>query len=403
MEALQREVEMLKAKKKNLNNDSNAASSVDSSYNAKNGVIFKTTKIVEESANKKTFESISASSGSGSDNPARPGSLLLSVPKDFVKQLEDVFGPLMPNDNLSTGPKIEINLAAAKSIYDILGSCIHTEKQVDLKKAGSKRKLVLNNSSGEKKMDQENSDAIGDIEEPISLSKIMKKEASAELSKKDKAIGDWDRITPEAQIFRQKAAEHYELERLCKDNLQKFRDMKIDIAADAYAADACEHRLKMDAANKVASDLILRHNNKGLDCNDLDLHGLFTGEAVTAVSKFLDAKQNSKRCKIITGQGHHSLDGPKIRPAVINFLKNNNYNFSDDNPGFVMVYLHSHGNNAPRNVCFIGCQKGKCTRSYFEENTAESINLVFQFLKDMCSKNGPIGSGIAVLPGFQIL
>lgn len=62
----------------------------------------------------------------------------------------------------------------------------------------------------------------------------------------------------------------------------------------------------------------------------LDLHGLHTSEAITVLEKFIkDKKADMKKnqlpfpciVSVITGRGVHSLQGAKLRPAVLNYLK----------------------------------------------------------------------------------
>ncbi|GBM32740.1 hypothetical protein AVEN_67577-1, partial [Araneus ventricosus] len=70
----------------------------------------------------------------------------------------------------------------------------------------------------------------------------------------------------------------------------------------------------MEEANRKARDLILKHNNIGREHNTLDLHGLYAYEAVEAMQGFIETQR--KMCIFITGQGRHSTNGAKIRPAV---------------------------------------------------------------------------------------
>ncbi|CAL1287653.1 unnamed protein product [Larinioides sclopetarius] len=61
--------------------------------------------------------------------------------------------------------------------------------------------------------------------------------------------------------------------------------------------------------------------NMGRGANTLDLHGLYTHEAVVAMQDFTYTFfKINKVLVLITGQGHHSLNGPRLRPTVINHL-----------------------------------------------------------------------------------
>ncbi|GBN33822.1 hypothetical protein AVEN_163306-1 [Araneus ventricosus] len=102
----------------------------------------------------------------------------------------------------------------------------------------------------------------------------------------------------------------------------------------------------MEEANRRACNLILKRNI-GRGSNTLDLHSLYAHEAVEAMQGFIETQQ--KMCILITGQGRHSMNGAKVRPAVVNYLKNHKFNLSDGDASQVKVYLHSE-RNAPRDV-----------------------------------------------------
>lgn len=85
----------------------------------------------------------------------------------------------------------------------------------------------------------------------------------------------------------------------------------------------------------VNSQLIyIIHRNFSSPVCKIDLHGLHIQEAVSLLEKFLyDKKLEIKRrlhptpivVTVITGQGRHSAQGAKLRPAVLNYLKSSKY------------------------------------------------------------------------------
>lgn len=80
---------------------------------------------------------------------------------------------------------------------------------------------------------------------------------------------------------------------------------------------------------EIIKHLIFR--NSATSSQVLDLHGLFVQEAIPYVDEFLKAElqkrpQNSlTKVSIITGQGNNSIRGPKLGPAVMEYLKKSGY------------------------------------------------------------------------------
>ncbi|EJD39589.1 hypothetical protein AURDEDRAFT_31954, partial [Auricularia subglabra TFB-10046 SS5] len=65
-------------------------------------------------------------------------------------------------------------------------------------------------------------------------------------------------------------------------------------------------------------------NNKGLPKDEVDLHGLYVGEAINHVDLAIQyaGEDGDRKIQLIVGQGKHSKDGKsKLRPAVESHLK----------------------------------------------------------------------------------
>ncbi|GBM98907.1 NEDD4-binding protein 2-like 1 [Araneus ventricosus] len=164
-------------------------------------------------------------------------------------------------------------------------------------------------------------------------------------------------ITPEAEALRGKAVEHYLMQQKCIKKSSNYYQRGMKPVASFYAQDASEHRRKFREANKAASELIAEQRNAALGSFTLDLHGLYVQEAIPMLEKFLrERKLEIKRrpqgtltkLTIITGQGLHSIRGPKLRPSVIEYLRRTGHFYSENHVGILEVYLNSDGCTAPR-------------------------------------------------------
>lgn len=99
------------------------------------------------------------------------------------------------------------------------------------------------------------------------------------------------------------------------------------------------YKRQCDEANKIAADEIFYHMNENRPLTEIDLHGLYVYEAMEKLEqRIIDALDNRIRhLDVIVGQGNHSDDGPKIKPSVVEFARNNNihYIMGSENPGCI--------------------------------------------------------------------
>ncbi|KAL7642040.1 UNVERIFIED_CONTAM: hypothetical protein RMT77_007914 [Armadillidium vulgare] len=89
---------------------------------------------------------------------------------------------------------------------------------------------------------------------------------------------------------------------------------------------------------KNLTDIIFEQN--GLPT--IDLHGMTIQESLAATEGFLEFQKSeySRAVQIITGRGLHSTGGiSKIKPAVMNYLFNEDFRFSDINKGGALLVL----------------------------------------------------------------
>lgn len=105
--------------------------------------------------------------------------------------------------------------------------------------------------------------------------------------------------------------------------------------AKEYSDQGKYYKQLCDEANKLAANQIFNYFNENRPFNEIDLHGLFVNEALEILTeRVIDALANDvHQLDVIVGQGHHSDDGPKIKPSVELFAKNNGVQFSYCNPG----------------------------------------------------------------------
>ncbi|GFQ67990.1 NEDD4-binding protein 2 [Trichonephila clavata] len=159
-------------------------------------------------------------------------------------------------------------------------------------------------------------------------------------------------ISSEAQKLREIAADCYIQRQNCIQKAQSYYCRGMKTAASYYAQEGSEHGYNFKRANKEAADLINKERNALLKPLVLDLHGLYVQEAIPALEKFLRDKKleiqrksqsGLVRISVITGQGVHSVRGPKLRPSVVEYLKKNGYRFADINLGTLEVYLSIDG------------------------------------------------------------
>ncbi|XP_070780347.1 NEDD4-binding protein 2 [Enoplosus armatus] len=118
--------------------------------------------------------------------------------------------------------------------------------------------------------------------------------------------------------------------------------------ASFYAQQGHLHGKWMREANhRAAVQIFERVNSSLLPRNILDLHGLHVDEALQHLSQVLQDKTTDceqglcrPQLSVITGRGNHSQGGvARIRPAVIDYLTNKHYRFTEPKPGLVLVSL----------------------------------------------------------------
>jgi DNA-nicking Smr family endonuclease len=103
--------------------------------------------------------------------------------------------------------------------------------------------------------------------------------------------------------------------------------------AKALSEQGHNEQAAMKKAQALAANAIFAAKNKDQPPGTIDLHGLLVNEALHIVDEQLRLAKSSQMAalRIIVGAGHHSgPGGPKIRPAVEQWLSSKNYRWHED-------------------------------------------------------------------------
>lgn len=157
-----------------------------------------------------------------------------------------------------------------------------------------------------------------------------------------------DTEDPEYQDFRAEAnlQRRRQLESFAKA-AEAFKQGHKEVAS-FYAQQGHLHGQRMREANhRAAVQIFERVNSSLLPQNILDLHGLHVEEALEHLRDVLEKKTTDcerglcrPQLSVITGRGNHSQGGvARIRPAVLDYLTNKHYRFTEPKPGLVLVSL----------------------------------------------------------------
>ncbi|XP_035222464.1 uncharacterized protein LOC118195279 isoform X2 [Stegodyphus dumicola] len=319
---------------------------------------------------------------SGNSSAALPfKNMQLILDPAFAWQLEELFGPVTTHSSdgpLSASDRIvEIDMEFAKLIYDKWKKTSETKLKSSKKEEKVKNVPLFKNkefTSAELKVPLEKSS-----NESLSFSEIMDMQYALELHKQEKLRKDRNFETKLKRLKLYKMFpgadtvvldEIFECNNCCledcikalgedfgepksarhKKDLEKIETCVTEWNESNIFQDFGQnHGFQCKQANKKASELIAQERNICSPRFVLDLHGLYIQEAIPTLEKFLrDRKLELRRhqqvapqtVSIVTGQGLHSIQGPKLRPSVMEYLKKTGYGFSEVNQGVLEVTLN---------------------------------------------------------------
>lgn len=147
---------------------------------------------------------------------------------------------------------------------------------------------------------------------------------------------DWEYHRKEAMEWLAKQTECYNYSKIAYKKGEHKKGRKLSNLSKFY-------QRKMEEANQIAAKAIFDHNNNHHPKEIIDLHGLFVREAIRKLEDRITTatNENIKQIFVIVGRGLHSVGGPKIKPAVELFARDNLIPFGEEkfNPGCIILDL----------------------------------------------------------------
>ena len=150
------------------------------------------------------------------------------------------------------------------------------------------------------------------------------------------------------QKWRQEARDQRDQAQTASAESQRAYQQGRHDVAKSKSQEATQCRAEMSLLNKKAADLAFSLNNQGRPANEIDLHDLSVQEALDRLQGKLSERKirdgKTKVLLVITGKGQRSgADGPRVKPAVLQWLQEHGYSAEIDprNEGCVIVQLRS--------------------------------------------------------------
>ncbi|UZJ52453.1 hypothetical protein CBS101457_001773 [Exobasidium rhododendri] len=147
-----------------------------------------------------------------------------------------------------------------------------------------------------------------------------------------------------------RAQAHSEGDRMakCFDGSHKAYSSGDSGRAKQLSNEGHEHKRKMEQANQEAADWIYVANNEDSGPNEVDLHGLYTEEAIRKTEQAIQEHQRkgTPEIRVIVGKGIHSQNHvAHIKPAIEKMMQDYNIaaNIDPKNAGVLIVHLQGGG------------------------------------------------------------
>lgn len=145
--------------------------------------------------------------------------------------------------------------------------------------------------------------------------------------------------------------EHEKYQQLAGQSHRAFNNGEKE-EASALSEQSKKHKSRADDLNQQAAAWVFRENNTDSAADEIDLHGLFVREALSALDARIQAgiQRRESILKVITGKGMHSAHHiAKLRPAVEDYCNKSGlqWRLQHKNEGVVEINLASPGTAAP--------------------------------------------------------
>lgn len=141
--------------------------------------------------------------------------------------------------------------------------------------------------------------------------------------------------------------EYNSYRRLSEQASKAYKEGDKSEASD-LSEQAKAHQRKGEDLNIQAAQWVFRANNADSGPDEIDLHGLFVKESLSALDARVNAARNQHEqiLKVITGKGLHSENHQsKLKPAVEDYCRKNNlkYRYQRGNDGVIEILFNETG------------------------------------------------------------
>lgn len=168
-------------------------------------------------------------------------------------------------------------------------------------------------------------------------SRVTREEAQARTPKRESKPPQ-----QEPRDLRTEAFLYNKLRQQYSTQAQEYHQRGMSAAAMYYSSESRRYAELYKKCNQQAALQIIEEKNAYQDERTIDLHELHVVEALTCLESFIveNTREGRNVVQVITGRGNNSQNGkPRIKPAVVAFLKQKRYGYEEVNPGMLRVFL----------------------------------------------------------------
>ena len=139
-----------------------------------------------------------------------------------------------------------------------------------------------------------------------------------------------------------KISEESKLMSDCFERAKKAYESGDGALSKQLSEEGKQHQELMKKYQQESANTMFEHLNKDKGDLEIDLHGQYVDNAMDFLKKRIEKLRGEKQPKltIIYGAGNHSDEkGPKIKPAVLEYLKNEGITFEEINHGSISANI----------------------------------------------------------------